>query len=78
MNCHVKYKRKEAMSCSPRPQWEKLVLQIPLTSFVAIGLQKPYTKTEVDESCTVGYLLTQDGEDNGYFLWVTSQQDQNT
>jgi hypothetical protein len=44
----------------------KLVPQIFLMSSVAIGLWKPYAKTEVNVSRTVGCLLTQDGDDNSY------------
>ncbi len=36
----------------PQPQLEKLVRNSHLMSRVGIGLQKPYTKTKVGESCT--------------------------
>ncbi len=57
------------LSHPSQPQSEKLVPQIPLTSIVAtIGLRKPYAKMEVDESCTVGCLLTRDGDENSSFF----------
>jgi hypothetical protein len=36
---------------------------------VAIGLQKPYAKTEVGKSCAVGCLLTQDVDEIVTSLW---------
>jgi hypothetical protein len=35
---------------------------------VVTGLQKPYSKMEVGESCTGGSLLTGDGDDNSYLV----------
>jgi hypothetical protein len=39
------------MSHPPRPQSEKLVLYIPANVYGSKSLQKPYAKTDLDESC---------------------------
>ncbi len=37
-------------------------------SVVVIGLRKPFSMMEVGEFCTVGSLLTGDGDDNCYLI----------
>jgi hypothetical protein len=36
----------------------------------AIGLHKPFAKTEVGKPCTVGCLLTQGSDDNSYRIKI--------